>query len=116
MKYASPVPMSKLPGGHRCAASAHLSRALLVSALGLAVAGISAPAAAADETSYVEDLQVRYVYLDRQQLVAEGYKICRHVSVGNASSTVVPVVVKDLGVSVPIAADIVATAVVELGC
>jgi hypothetical protein len=121
MTFPPPV-QSTLPlGDHRHAPTARnraaqLSRAFTVTALALVVAFGGAPTAAADEASYLQRVHVRYMYLSRPQLLTEGYKICQYVSGGRASSLAVPMVSKDLGVSVPAAANIIAAAVVELGC
>lgn len=91
-------------------------KALIAVALMLGIAITNAPSAAADESSYLRRVEVRYPYLSRQQLLAEGYKVCQFVSGSRSSSLAIPMVINDLGVSVPAAADIIATAVVELGC
>jgi hypothetical protein len=85
-----------------------------VLAVGIAI-GV-APPAAADENNYLSQTQPKLAFLSAQQLLAEGYKVCRYISVGRPSSDAVPMVVQDLGVSVPAAVYIVAPAIEELDC
>jgi hypothetical protein len=87
---------------------------LFVLAVGVVI-GV-APPAAADESEYLRQVQPKLAFLSTQQLLTEGYKVCRFVNVGRASSDAVPMVVKDLGVSVPAAVYIVAPAIEELDC
>lgn len=88
--------------------------AALAIALGTAVA--TAPTAGADETGYLQRLQSRLAYLTTQQLLTEGHKICQFTHSGHPSSDAIPMVTKDLAISVPAAVDIIVAAGVELGC
>jgi hypothetical protein len=72
--------------------------------------------AAADEDDYLRMLQDRLTFLTTQELLSAGHKVCHATSSGMASSDAVNMVSKDLGVSVPVAVEIVSAAVVELGC
>jgi hypothetical protein len=86
-------------------------------ALSLLITAVtSAPVAAADETSYLQRIEPRMAQLTRDQILTEGYKVCQLTRSGHGSSDAIPMVTKDLAVSVPAAADIIAAAVVELGC
>jgi hypothetical protein len=75
-----------------------------------------APPAAADESHYLSQLQPKLVFLSAGQLRAEGYRVCRYMSVGRPSPDAVPLVAQDLGVSVAAATMIVAAAIEELDC
>jgi hypothetical protein len=75
-----------------------------------------APVAAAGESEYLHQLQPKLAYLSTEQLLTEGYKVCRYISVGRPSADGIPMVVKDLGISVAAALNIVAAAVEELDC
>jgi hypothetical protein len=81
-------------------------------AIGIAIA--AAPPAAADETVYLAQTQPKLNFLSSSQLLNEGHKVCQYLSVGRESSDAVPMVVKDLGVSVSAAIDIVPTAIEQL--
>lgn len=85
-------------------------------AVGIAIGMAVAPPAAASEHEYLALVQVKYANLSTQQLLDEGYKVCRYISVGRPSSDAVPLVVKDLGVSVAAATDITAGAIGQLAC
>jgi Protein of unknown function (DUF732) len=82
------------------------------SAMSLAFA---APASAAED-EYLHALQSSYVFLSPQQLLSEGEKVCNAIRGGTTSTEAISMVVKDLQVSVPAAGNIVAAAVVNLGC
>ncbi|WP_048425130.1 DUF732 domain-containing protein [Mycolicibacterium obuense] len=86
----------------------------LVIAVGAAV--VAAPPAGADEAGYLQRLQSRLAYLTTQQLLTEGYKICQLTHGGRPSSDAIPMVTKDLAISVPAAVDIIVAAGGELGC
>lgn len=88
--------------------------AALLAAPVIAVA--SAGTAAAGEAEFVSALQDRFVFLTPQQIRTEGHRICAAMGRGTAASDIVPMVQKDLGVSVPAAAEIIEKAVIELGC
>jgi predicted secreted protein len=88
-----------------------------VLALSLLITTVAAaPVAAADENSYLQRIEPRMAQLTRDQILTEGYKVCQLTRSGHGSSDAIPMVTKDLAVSVPAAADIIAAAVVELGC
>jgi hypothetical protein len=75
----------------------------------------AAPASAAED-EYLHALQSSYVFLSPQQLLSEGQKVCNAIRGGMNSTEAISMVVKDLQVSVPAAGNIVAAAVVNLGC
>ena len=83
-------------------------------AAGIAVWG-AAPAAA-DDAGYLSHLQDRFSFLSSQQLLAEGHKVCSVMGRGVGASDAVTMVTKDLGVTIAVAADIVAGAADDLGC
>ncbi|KUI32737.1 DUF732 domain-containing protein [Mycobacterium sp. GA-2829] len=90
--------------------------AVAAAAMGGALAG--APPAAADEAAYLE-LQQYFAFLTADQLLREGYWVCRAAESGMGSSEIVPLVMdhlKDEGSSVAIANRIVSTAIVQLDC
>jgi hypothetical protein len=91
-------------------------RALLAVTLAIGIAIGVAPTAAADESDYLDQLQPRLAFLSAKQLVTEGYKVCRYVSVGRPTADAIPMVVHDLQVSVAAAYAIVPAAIEELDC
>ncbi len=92
---------------------AHFVRALTV----MFIASVAlAPQAAADQDEYLRKLQNKFPYLSAEQLIAEGDRICNATGQGTPASDVVIRVRNNLGVSIAAAGDIVATAVVDLGC
>jgi hypothetical protein len=87
----------------------------VASAAALALTG--APAAQADEATYLQRLLPTYgAYVTPQQLLAEGHRVCQAERSGSGSARAVSMVYKDLGASVDMAYDIVSAAAVELGC
>jgi uncharacterized protein DUF732 len=82
-------------------------------AAGIAV-GISAPAAAS-ESEYLR-LKDNLTYLTTEQLLTEGYRVCGAIDNGVRSTDAVVMVMNDLRVSMDAALNIVAAAVVDLGC
>jgi len=88
--------------------------ALLAIAVGIGVA--TAPTAVADEAGYLQRLQSRLAYLTAQQLLTEGYKVCRYVSVGRPTADAIPMVMDDLDITVAAALDIISAAVLQLDC
>jgi hypothetical protein len=76
----------------------------------------AAAPAAADKGDYLQALQDTYTSLSTQQLLSEGAKICNATQNGKNSTDALVMVQKDLGVSVSAAGNIVAAAVVHLGC
>jgi hypothetical protein len=81
-----------------------------------AFAVMAAAPAQADEATYLQLLLPKYTSLNPQQLLAEGYRVCRAERSGITSVDSVNMVYKDLAVSIAAAADIVSAAVVDLGC
>jgi hypothetical protein len=91
--------------------------ALVGTALALAMAAESP--AQASESDYLAAVQPRFSFLSAQQLLAEGHKVCQavgHNGNGMIAPDAVNMVVKDLSVSVAVADDIVAAAIVDLPC
>jgi hypothetical protein len=84
---------------------------------GIALGAVGvAPSAAASEGNYLHQLAPKLAYLSTEQLLTEGYRVCRYIGVGRPSADAIPIVVKDLGISVPAALNIVAAAIEELEC
>ncbi|MGE2688919.1 DUF732 domain-containing protein [Mycolicibacterium pulveris] len=90
-----------------------IARALIVM---FAASLFFAPQAAADQDEYLRKLESRYPYLSSEQLTAAGNKVCNAIRQGIPASNAAIMVREDLGVSVPVAGDIVSAAVIELGC
>ncbi|BBZ29265.1 hypothetical protein MMAD_35600 [Mycolicibacterium madagascariense] len=86
----------------------------MVLALGMAL-GV-APSASASEASYVDRLESQFPFLTPAQLLPEGHKVCRFVSAGRPVGDAIPMIVKDLAVTVAVAFEISAAAAEELGC
>jgi hypothetical protein len=91
-------------------------KALLLVTLAIGIAVGVAPPAAADQGHYLARLLPEFADLTPTQLLTEGYKVCRYVSVGRPTGDAIPMVTKDLGVTVSGAFDIVPAAVEELTC
>ena len=85
-------------------------------AVGIAIAVAVAPPAAASQTDYLALVQVEHANLSTEQLLNEGYRVCRYISVGRPSPDAIPLVVQDLGVSVAAATDIASAAIEQLDC
>jgi hypothetical protein len=81
-----------------------------------AFAVMAAAPAQADAATYLQRLQTSYVYLNPQQLLAEGYRVCQAERSGVNSWDAVSMVYRDLAVSMSAAWDIEADAVEQLGC
>ena len=88
--------------------------ALVATGVGFAVA--AAAPAAADESSYLKQLQPKYVFLSAQQLLDEGHKVCDAIHGGMTSPDAANMVQKDLAVSLAAGVDIVGAAATQLGC
>jgi hypothetical protein len=86
--------------------------AAAASALALAMAS---PAQASEE-NFLKPLQVRFVFLNPQQLLSTGYKVCKAEHDGMTSADASNMVAKDLGVSIAAAVEIVSAAVINLDC
>ena len=91
-------------------------KTMLVAALAAGVAIGVAPSAAAGETEYLNQLSPRLTFLTTEQLRTEGYKVCRYVSVGRPTADAIPMVMKDLDLTVAAALDIISAAVQQLDC
>ncbi len=93
---------------------------VLFAVMAMAVA-VAAPAGA-DQNDYLHLLLPKYAYLDSQQLLTEGAKVCSITRSGRPASDAVAIVQKDLGelgvpsVSLSAAGEIVAAALVYLDC
>jgi hypothetical protein len=84
---------------------------------GIAVGTVGvAPSAAASGGSYLHQLAPEPAFLSNEQLLTEGYRVCRYIGVGRPSTDAIPMVGKDLAISVPAALTIVAAAIEELDC
>jgi hypothetical protein len=91
-------------------------KALSVILLAIGTAIGAAPPAAAGETDYLAQLQPRFVYLTADQLLTEGFKVCRYVSAGRATPGAVNMVENDLTVNEFTASTIVGAAIANFGC
>ena len=87
----------------------------MAAALAAGIAATTAAPAAASEGDYLK-LKDRFNYLTAQQLLSEGYRVCGAIRNGVRSTDAVDMVIKDLKVSTEAGLDIVAAAVVDLGC
>ena len=92
-----------------------IQRTLIVVALA-ATSLVCAVPAVADEDEYVRTMHEKYVYVTTRELRAEGAKVCAAARGGMASPQATDMVSRDLVVQATVAADIVATAIVQLGC
>jgi|SRR5258705_10608901 hypothetical protein len=86
----------------------------VVSVSGFAV--MAAAPAQADAATYLRHLLPTYTFLNPQQLLAEGYRVCQAERSGVNSWDAVSMVYRDLAVSMTAAWDIETGAVEELGC
>ena len=77
---------------------------------------VMAAPAAADQGEYLRLMLPKYAYLNSEQLMREAAVACQITRSGRPASDAVAVVVKDLGVSVSAAGDIIAAALVHLPC
>jgi hypothetical protein len=91
-------------------------RTLSVILLAVGTAIGASPQAVADRSTYLSQLQPKYVYLTAGQLLSEGAKVCRYVSADKSSFGAVAMVVNDLEVSVDTATTIVGAAIVNFDC
>jgi hypothetical protein len=89
---------------------------LLAVTLAVGIAIGAAPPAVADESDYLNHLGPRLAFLTTDQLLSEGYKVCRFIGVGRPSPDAIPMVMKDLQITVAAAVDIMAGAIEELDC
>jgi hypothetical protein len=91
-------------------------KTMLVAVLAAGVAIGVAPPAAAEESAYLNQLSPRLTFLSTEQLLTEGYRVCRYVAVGRPTADAIPMVMKDLQTSVSAALDIISAAVQQLDC
>ena len=91
-------------------------KTLLAVTLAVGIGMGAAPPAVADESDYLNHLGPRLAFLTTDQLLSEGYKVCRYISPGRPSPDAIPMVMKDLQVTVAAAVDIMAGALEELDC
>jgi hypothetical protein len=87
-----------------------------VTATALASAVITAAPAAANENEYLRQLQPKYPFLTREQLLTEAQRVCDATAQGMSSPDISNMVVKDLSSSLAAAIDITSTAIVQYGC
>jgi hypothetical protein len=80
-----------------------------------ATIGLAAPASA-DGGSYLESVQPRYTSLTPSQLVSAGNAVCAATASGHPASDIVPMLVKNYGVSGSAAYEITIAAINHLGC
>ena len=80
-----------------------------------AATGLASPASA-DTGSYLNDLQPRYAFLTASQLTAAGESVCSGTRRGLPASDIVPMLVKDYGLSVSAAYEITVSAIKHLDC
>jgi hypothetical protein len=93
-----------------------MTRILATLALMIGAAITTAPAAGADQDSYLQRIEPRMAFPTRTEILTEGHKVCQFIRSGHSSSDAVPMVVEDLNMSVPSAVELIIAAVVELGC
>ena len=87
-----------------------------VTVTALASAVITAAPAAATENEYLRQLEPKYPFLTREQLLTEAQRVCDAVGRGMVSPDISNMVVKDLSSSLAAAVDITSTAIVQFGC
>lgn len=85
-------------------------------AVGIAIGVAVAPPAAASQNEFLAQVLIKHPNFDAQQVLNEGYKVCRYVRAGRPSSEAIPMVVKDLGISVAAATDVGSLAIEQLDC
>ncbi|HET9564016.1 MAG TPA: hypothetical protein VFP27_05810 [Mycobacterium sp.] len=111
--------------GYDCYTASPGRWSIMVKALRVMIAGVAsvsafavmaAAPAQADEETYLQRLLPRYTYLDPQQLLDEGYKVCEAERSGVPSPESVKRVYEDMGVSMTVALEIVFAALDDLGC
>ncbi|GLP79768.1 DUF732 domain-containing protein [Mycobacterium antarcticum] len=83
-------------------------------AIGIAIG--AAPTAAAEESDYLDQLQPSLAFLSTEQLLTEGYRVCQFIGAGRPSADAIPMVVKDLQVTVATAYTLVPAALSTLDC
>ena len=80
-----------------------------------AATGLAAPAAA-DTSSYLDEVAPRYVYLSESQLLDAGQQACANARRGVPGSDSTVALSKSLGISLSAAATIVRAGITHLGC
>jgi hypothetical protein len=83
---------------------------------GAAISLALASPAAADSASYLHEVQPMYTSVSAQQLLSEGMRVCSAMASGMNGPQAVQMVQNDIGLSTTASGDIVAAAVVHLGC
>jgi hypothetical protein len=81
---------------------------------GAAMSLAIASPATADPGSFLQQVQPFYQNFSAEQLLSEGFRVCKAQSSGLTSPKSVQMVQNDIGASVPAAGDIVAAAVIYL--
>jgi hypothetical protein len=84
-------------------------------AIGASAIGLAAPAGA-DGGTYLQTLAPRYTSLSESQLMSAGQSVCAATGRGMPASTIVPMLVKNYGVSVSTGYEITVAAINHLGC
>lgn len=87
-----------------------------VTATALASAVITAAPAAATENEYLRQLEPKYPFLTRQQLLDAASQVCEATGRGMVSPDIANMLVKELKASVSVSLDITSTAIVQYGC
>jgi hypothetical protein len=83
----------------------------------MAPLAFAAPAAAeADSAEYLHAVAPVYTNFTPEQLLSEGFRVCKGIGSGMKAPDAVQMVQKDIGASVPAAGDIVSAAVMFLDC
>lgn len=68
------------------------------------------------QCDHLDQLRPRLTSLTTDQLLTEGYEVCRYIDVGRLASDALPVVMTDLQVTVTAAMAFIPAAVVQLDC
>lgn len=80
-----------------------------------AATGLAAPAAA-DSATYLQALEPRYTSMNSSQLMSAGNSVCAATGRGVPASDIVPMLVKNYGMSVSAGYEVTITAINHLGC
>lgn len=95
------------------------TRAITLTAVTAVIALATAPCAHADNDEYLNYLQNESYLVSThssQELLDEGYKVCRAVSQGSTDQDAISMVEQDLSVSSAAATSVYSAATVMLGC
>ena len=93
----------------------------VVPTLGLVIAGataaigLAAPASA-DSGAYLQSLQPIYAFMSESELMSAGNTVCGATHSGKPASDIVPMLVKEYGLSASASYEIVVASVNYLGC